>query len=214
MRDYRGNVETRLEHRCHEVPGLVHLTTIDALDGDTVEDHLAPIDAVRLRRNTEHGHLAPMTEVTQHVLKSHRVSRHFEANVEALFHAQLLLNFFQRTCTRISGQSRTHPPCELKSFGIEVGDHDMARTCVSRYRGSHDADGPSASDQHILAKQGKGKRRMNRIPKRIKDRCDLGGNVGAVPPNIADRNRNVLRERAMPVDAHALRVGAEMPTPC
>ena len=38
-------VETRDEHLLHLVPCLPHLTAIDALDGESLEDNLAPVNS-------------------------------------------------------------------------------------------------------------------------------------------------------------------------
>ena len=47
MRDYRSNIQTRLQENRHLVPRLIHLTTVDALDVEAAEDDLVPVDGRR-----------------------------------------------------------------------------------------------------------------------------------------------------------------------
>src|SRR5215467_13162020 len=65
MRDDRLQVEPALQHRDHLVPGLEHLAAIDALDLETLEDHLIPVDRHVGRRNAEERHLAAVIHVLE-----------------------------------------------------------------------------------------------------------------------------------------------------
>src|SRR6185437_16316005 len=57
------NVHARFEHDAHFVPGLVHFATIDALDGDHVEDHLPPIHHRLGGRHAVNGDFAAVAHV-------------------------------------------------------------------------------------------------------------------------------------------------------
>ena len=46
--DDRGNVQTRLNHRLHHIPGLIHLSTVDALDGEAVKKLIGYINEYQL----------------------------------------------------------------------------------------------------------------------------------------------------------------------
>src|SRR4026207_1759122 len=45
VRDRRSDIEPRLEHDRHLVPGLVHLATIDAPDREHLEDDLVQVES-------------------------------------------------------------------------------------------------------------------------------------------------------------------------
>ena len=48
--------------------------------------------AISLGRNAEHGDFAAVAHVGEHVAEGRRVAGHFQADVEALLHAELLLH--------------------------------------------------------------------------------------------------------------------------
>src|SRR5208283_532974 len=56
--DHRVDVQARLKHHGHLVPGLVHLAAVNPADGDHVEHDGLPVDRDVLGRNAEHGDLA------------------------------------------------------------------------------------------------------------------------------------------------------------
>ena len=108
VRDDRADVQARLEHDGHLVPGLVHFPAVDALDGEHVEDDRVPVDGHFLVGDAEHGDLAAVAHVGQHVAKGLRVAGHFQADVEALLHAQLLLHVGERLLADVDGQRHAH----------------------------------------------------------------------------------------------------------
>ena len=74
MGDHRADVEPTLKHDGHLVPGLIHTATVDAGDGEHVEDDLVPVDRDVLRRDPEHGDFAPVTHVVDHFAKGVRIA--------------------------------------------------------------------------------------------------------------------------------------------
>src|SRR5580692_10200101 len=67
MGDHGADVEPRLEHHGHLVPGFVHLAPVDALDGDHVENDDVPVDCDLASGDSEHGDLAAVAHVGEHV---------------------------------------------------------------------------------------------------------------------------------------------------
>src|SRR5262245_206719 len=87
MRDDRPDVEARLQHHGHLIPGLVHFAAIDALERQNVEDDRVPVVGEFIIRNAEDGGLAAVGHVGEHVAESGGVAGHFQADVKALLHA-------------------------------------------------------------------------------------------------------------------------------
>src|SRR3954471_21414107 len=56
VRDHWRDVEPRLQHGRHLVPGLEHLAAVDAAHVEPLEDHLVPVDGGLARRNAEQRH--------------------------------------------------------------------------------------------------------------------------------------------------------------
>src|SRR5580704_3280014 len=92
--DDAGDVETTLKHDRHLVPGLVHLAAVDAADGELVEDDLVPVDGDVFGGDAEHGDLCAVAHVCEHLAEGAGVAGHFEADVEAFVHLELLLDLF------------------------------------------------------------------------------------------------------------------------
>src|ERR1700733_14067114 len=65
-RDDWRYIQARLEHHRHQIPGLVHLAAVDALNGDHIENDFAPIEGERRRGNPQHGDLAAMAQIIEH----------------------------------------------------------------------------------------------------------------------------------------------------
>ncbi len=60
MRNDGPDIQAGLQQDGHLVPGLVHLAAVDALNGEHVENHLPPVDAISLQgfpalRSVRHG---------------------------------------------------------------------------------------------------------------------------------------------------------------
>src|ERR1019366_7953922 len=63
VRNHRTDIEARFQHHRHLVPGLVHLTPVDPLDREHVEDHSVPVDGYLIRRNPQHRDLPAMRHI-------------------------------------------------------------------------------------------------------------------------------------------------------
>ena len=130
--DHRGDVQARLEHDGHLVPGLVHLAAVDALDGDHVEDDRA---ASRWRSRwvgmPSMAILPPWHMLASMSRKALGVARHLQADVEALLHAELFLGAGDRPLADVDGQGRPHLAGQLEAVRVDVGDDDVPRAGVA-----------------------------------------------------------------------------------
>ena len=86
----------------------------------------------------------------------------------------------------------------------------MPRARMVRHRRRHDADRAGAGDQHVLAQHGKRERGMHGIAEGIENAGDIGIDRMLVHPDIRHRQRDVFRERARTIHAHAAGARAEM----
>jgi hypothetical protein len=86
----------------------------------------------------------------------------------------------------------------------------MSGASVPADRRRHDADGAGASDQHVLADQVEGERRVGGVSKRVQDRGDVICDDFRQDEHVAGRNNEVFGETTLTVDAHADGVSAQM----
>ena len=102
---------------------------------------------------------------------------------------------------------------EIQAELIDVRDHDVARAAVARNRHRHDADGSRAGDEHVLADDVEGERRVRGVAERVEDRGDFVVDGGRELEDVGRGQGQILRERSGAVHADALRVAAKMPAP-
>ena len=139
-----------------------------------------------------------------------RVAGHLEPDVEALGHAELALDVGEVALAWVDGERRAHPPRELEPVRVEVGDDDVARARVPHDRGRHAADRAGTGDEHVLAEDRERERGVHGVAERVEDRGDVVVDARPVVPDVRHRQRDVLGERAGPLDAEADRVGAQV----
>src|SRR5215203_7095717 len=106
MRDHRRYIDTRFKKYAHLVPGLVHLSAVDAFDRYHVENHRFPVYAELLAWDPEERDVAPVKHIREHVLESRGHTRHLHTYVKALLHPQLFLNVFDRYLTHVDRPGR------------------------------------------------------------------------------------------------------------
>src|SRR6266851_3982838 len=211
--DNTGDIQAALEHHRHLVPGLVHLSAVDATDGELVEDDLVPVDGDVFGGDAEHGDLRSVTHVGEHVAKGVGVAGHFKADVEALVHVELLLNLFEWRGAGVDGEGDAYLFGEIAAVLVGIGDNDVTGSGVSSYRCGHDADGAGPGDEDIFTKDGEGQRGVDGVAEGIEDSCDLVRDAWAMLPDVRHWKDDVLGECAVAVYAYAEGVGAEMAPP-
>ena len=195
VRDDRADVQARLEHDGHLVPGFVHLPAINALEIEHVEDDDVPVDGEFLVGDAEHGDLAAVAHVGEHVAERRRVAGHFQADVEAFAHAELLLHVGQRRRSRIDGQVGAQLAGQFEAIGIEVGDDDVAGPGMFDDGRGHAADRAGAGDEHVLAEHVERQGGVHRVAERIEDRLHIAGNAADRAPRRWSSAATDIRQR-------------------
>ncbi len=150
----------------------------------------------------------------KHVVECFRIAGHLEPDVEALVNvlgAHRLVEIFPG---HVHEMRRPHFAGQLQAVVVDIGDHHVPRADEATYTGGHDADGPGAGDQHVLADEVERQRTMRGIAEGVEAGGDFGGNFLRDQPEVRCRHRDVLGERAVAVHADAARVCAQMPASC
>ena len=142
-----------------------------------------------------------------------RVARHFQADVETLDHAEVAHGLADGLVGDVDHPARAHPGGEAEAVVVDVGDHHEAGAHMAADGGGHDADGPGPGNQHVLADQVEGQRRVGGVAQGIEDGGDVVADVVGQGKGVDRRDRQVLGEAARPVDPDAHGVAAQMPAP-
>ena len=206
----RRHVEAALEHAAHLVPGLEHLSAVDALEDEALEDHAAPVDGDFARRDAEDGDATAVVHGREHALQRGRIAAHLEADVEALGHAELRHHVFDLLTGHVQHTRGAHASSELEAVVVHVREHDVARTDVTRDGRGHAADGTGPRDQHVLAHHVEGERRVRGVAERVEEGGDVIGDGVRQREGVARGDDEVLGEAAGAIHAHTLRVAAEV----
>ena len=169
MSDHRTDIQTALQHHGHFVPRFVHFTAVDAMNRQHVENHDVPVDGDIFRRNPQHGNLAAVSHVGEHAAKGRRISGHLQANVKPFHHSEFSSDIFQLFRGHIYRASHSQISSQLQSPWIHIGYHNEPRSRMTDDSGSHQSDGASPCNQHVLAQHWKGQSRVNRVTEGIED---------------------------------------------
>ena len=151
MRDDRADVQPALQHGGHLVPGLEHLTAVNALHVQALEDDLIPRDAGVLRHDAEQGYRATMVHRAQQVAEGVRVAGHLHAHVKPFFHPQVFHHVIELLAGNVDGARGTHLLCQIQAVVIHVGDDHVPGAHVLGDGHGHDANGACARDEHVFA---------------------------------------------------------------
>src|SRR5690606_25430853 len=173
----------------------------------------APVDAHAVGQDAQHGDLAAVVHLIQHRGKGAGHTRHFQAHVEAFSHAELVHHVAQILAGHVHRAAGAHAGGQVQAVVVDVGDDDIACAHVAGDRRCHGPDGAGARDQHVLAHQIEGQRRMGGVAVGIEDRGQVVGHVVRDAKGVEGRNHQVVREGAGAVDAHALGAAAQVPAP-
>ena len=138
------------------------------------------------------------------------IARHFQADVETLFHAEIALRVGQRGRAHVDRAGDAQFGRQFQPVRIHVGNHHEARARMSRHRRSHEADGTSAGDQHVFTQHGERERGVDRVAERIENAGDLEIHMRRVHPEIAHGHRDALGEGAGTIHAYAAGVSTQV----
>lgn len=212
MGDDGGDVETPLDHHGHLVPRFVHFPTVNPLDREHVEDHEVPVNGDRFGRDAEHGDLATVGHIGQHVAEGAGVAGHFQSDIETFLHSQLFLNVGEFLRAYIDGAVGPHFFGEFQSPGIHIGDDDVACPSVLSDGCGHAADRSGSGDQNVFTEQVEGQSRVDGVAEWVKNAGHVEVDPRGVMPDVGLWDRDVLGEGARAVHADALRIRAQVPT--
>ena len=101
---------------------------------------------------------------------------------------------------------------KIEAVGVYVRNDDMpgpAMPCDGR---GHDADGPCAGDEYVLAEQVETQGCVGRVAQRVETTGDLQRDVPVRRPYVGYRDGKELGERAGAVHTDATGVGAQVPS--
>ncbi len=208
MGDYFTDVKTALQHRHHLVPGLVHLTSVDALYRQAVEDDLVPVDDRTGLHKPEQRDFAAVVHHVYHAGEGLRTAGHLQPDVEALLHAELVHHVAEILLIGAHGARGAELFREIEAVIVKVADDDVSRADVAADRGGHHADGARARDEDVLTDEIVLQRRMGGVAERVEAGDDIVGDIGGAAPDIRRWYRKVLREGAVTVHADADRMWA------
>ena len=141
------DVQPRLEHHRHLVPGLVHLPAVDPPDRQQLEHDLVDVERDLLGRDAEDRDAAAVGHVVESAAERRRVAGHLEGDVEALDHAQLALDIGEVALARIDGDRRAHPRGQRAPDRVRLAHDDEPRPGMAGDGGRHQADRPGAGDR-------------------------------------------------------------------
>ena len=188
------DVQPRLEHHRHLVPGLVHLTAVDPPDRQQLEHDLVDVERDLLARDAEDRDAAAVGHVV-------------DGGPEG-----------RPGCPTSRGPRRSPRPCPAPRWtsarSRSRGSTAMVapiRAASSRRTGfgsltttnrapgvagdgrRHQADRPGARDQHVLAEDGERERGVHGVAERVEDRGDVLVDARPVVPDVGHRQRRRTR---------------------
>ena len=171
-----------------------------------------PIDRhLGWRGDAEHGDLASVAHVGDHLAEGVGVAGHFEADVEAFAHAELFLRLLEGELAGVDGEGDVGGLVgEGAAVGVGVGDDDVAGSGMAGDGGGHDADGAGSGDEDVFAEDGEGERGVDGVAEGIEDGGDVSRDVGGVTPDVGHGKDDVFGEGPGAVDADSAGEGAEM----
>ena len=83
MGDHRMEIQAALNHGDHLVPGGEDLAAIDALEGQTLEDHMVPVDLGVGALETQQGDLAAVAHQAEQLVEAGSAAAHFQTHIKA-----------------------------------------------------------------------------------------------------------------------------------
>ena len=167
--------------------------------------------AISVGGDAEHGDLAAVAHVAEHVAEGGGVAGHLEADVEAFVHAAA------RVCTslsvvaaRIDGEGDADFFGQGAAVGVGIGDDDVAGAGVAGDGRGHDADGTGSGDEDVLAEHREGERGVDGVAEGVEDGGDSSEMPGACC-QMLDMGRTMNSANApLRLTPTPMRVGAEV----
>ena len=213
MRDHGSWIELPAQEKsAHLVPGLVHLAADDAVHGDPLEDDLiGEIDRDFPVRNAEQLHPPAQPHRRECLVQRRRHTRHLAHHVRAFLGSLGEDRLYDVVPLCVDGDVRAHFLRERETLGIHIGRNDLGGARRARDADRETADRPASDNENGAAGNLCGQHRVERVPHRVHDRADFGGDVSPVErQHIGRGHHDVLRKRPVAIDADDARVLADV----
>ncbi len=117
------------------------------------EHHCVPIDGGVARHDAKQRDLPAVKHVRQNVGQRFRVAGHFQCDIEAFFHPELVHRICHFLSPHIQCEISAHFSREIQPVRIYVGDDNVARAGTFADWNGHATDRPRAGYEHIFANQ-------------------------------------------------------------
>jgi hypothetical protein len=114
--------------------------------------------------------------IRQDIFERFRVAGHFQSDVKAFLHSQLLHCFGYFLCADIQCEICAHFAREIKAICIHVRDDDVTRAGAFANRNGHATDRPGAGDEDVFSHQIERERRVHGVAQRIETGKNLQWN--------------------------------------
>jgi len=202
VRNDRRQIESALHHVRHLVP-VVHLAAIDALQRQAVCNDLVHVHADGAVAETKQRDLAAAAHDGDQLVERRGVSGHFKTYVKALGQALLVHDLAQILLCGVDGGVDTHLSGKVEPVFVDIGDDDAACARVFADAARDNADGARAGDEHVLADEREHERGMRGVAEGVKEGDNVLRQALVDGNDVARRDADILRERAVPVDADA-----------
>ena len=214
MRDDGRDVQTAFDEDVHLIPSFIHFASVDAFDGEHIEDDGFPVDRKFVGRNAQKRDVSAVRHIGEHIAERLRVARHFHPDIETFLHSELFLIIGDGNFRDVDGVFDAHFVRQFEAFRINVGDDDVPCARVFGDRRRHNADWSRAGNQHVFAENFKRERGVNGVTERIENRGDFEVDLRVVLPNIRHRNSHIFGKTAVRIHADTERIRAFKPATC
>ncbi len=193
---------------------VVHLASIDALEGEAFADDAVHVHGHRLIGNAQKAYFAAVAHDRDHLGQGSAVAAHFQADVKALHQPLLVHNPCQIFILHVDRRIRAHFPGQVQAVVIYVGDHHPARPGIFADAHSDNANRPGPGDKHVLPHQVPHKGGVGGVAKGIEKGNHLFVKALVNDNDIALGDAYIFGKSAVPVYPHAFGVPAPLDVPC
>ena len=202
MRDHGRQIESALHHVRHLVP-VVHLAAIDALQRQAVCNDLVHVHADGAVAEAQQRNFAAAAHDRDHLVERRGVAGHFKTHVEAFGQPLRAHDCVQILVRGVDGGIDAHFAGKGKPVFVDISNDDAARARVFADAARNDADGACARDEHVLADEREHKRGMRGVAEGVEEGDNVLRETLVDGNDVACRDADELRERAVTVNADA-----------
>ena len=192
----------------------MHLTAVDTLDGEAVEDELVPVELCVLTEQTELCDAAAVYHVVNHGVETSLCAGHFETDVEAFHDAEILHEVIKAFLGGVDRILYAELLCEVDTVVVQVGDNNVACAAELCNASCHDADRACTGNENVFADEVKCESGVNCVSEGVEEGVHFFRNVVRAGTNVGFRDYEVFCERTVTVYADADGFLAEVTVAC